>query len=74
MAKSPLISPLKSSLLSFFLSFMSLYLALSAIQLLFGLIDANGRKWWGACDKKMSRIEYVMPAYRLGCWLNRRPE
>lgn len=52
--------------------FALFYLLPSLIAFLTGLMDANSifRK---DCNPKWSKIEYVYPAYKLGCYLGERP-
>lgn len=44
-----------------------IYSMISAIALGIGLSDTRD------CKERPARIQYVFPAYRLGCWLAVRP-
>jgi hypothetical protein len=46
------------------------YLVLSALPFFGGMVQARDPE---LCQSKWSRIEYVFPAYRVGCWLNSPP-
>lgn len=49
-----------------------LYFLISAICFILGLMDANHSNFWKTgCDRPMTKIEYVFPAYHFGCWMNR---
>jgi hypothetical protein len=48
------------------------YLFISLVPFLHGLMNA-GPKGYSPCDSEMSRIEYVFPSYRLGCFLGSPP-
>jgi hypothetical protein len=58
-----------------FLGFFALfYLLPSLICFMNGLLNANNPPLWNNCDTKWSKIEYVYPAYRLGCYLGKNEE
>lgn len=40
----------------------------------FGLGLFHGMKGRDNCESRLSRIEYVMPTYRIGCWLGEVPQ
>ena len=44
-----------------------IYFIVSAIVLVIGVMDST-HSYRGDC-KKVKRIHYVFPAYKLGCWL-----
>ncbi len=47
----------------------STYITAFMVLLLFGIVDEfNNNK----CESSWRRIEYVLPAYRLGCWLGKK--
>lgn len=48
------------------------WLALGAIPFIFGLLDANYK--FTRCNKPLTRIEYVFPQYRVGCYLGSTPK
>jgi hypothetical protein len=49
---------------------IGLYLMISALPFLAGLLDA---RWANTpCAGRLTRIEYIFPAHALGCWLNER--
>lgn len=47
------------------------YFIISIVCFPFGLFEADGMHMFG-CQQDMRRIEYVFPAYRLGCYLGKR--
>lgn len=47
------------------------YGIISLIAFVFGLINADRNR--GACRGKWTRIEYVLPAHRVGCWFGEVP-
>jgi len=55
--------------------FSGLVLALVVITMVVGILNgsSDGSMNRGHCDERMSRIEYVLPFYRLGCWLGGKP-
>lgn len=46
------------------------FLAFGAF-LINGVSDANYH--YRDCNKQKKRLEYVLPAYRIGCWLGKVP-
>jgi hypothetical protein len=49
------------------------YVIISITQLLLGMSDPDGAPIDTNCNKEKTRIEYIFPAYRIGCWLGRPP-
>lgn len=41
-------------------------LVISVLSVFIGIVDAGPNS---KCDGPKARIEYVLPAYRIGCWL-----
>jgi hypothetical protein len=55
------------------MGFFALFYLLPSLILFFvGLSDANSR--YGTCHARMSKIEYIYPAYRVGCYLGKHPD
>lgn len=52
-----------------FILSLGFWLLTSALQLPIGIMFADHRE----CTEPKSRIEYVFPAFRLGCWLGEVP-
>lgn len=48
------------------------WVCVGIIPLLLGMINAQ-RGNTGPCGDNLTRIEYVFPQYRIGCWLNSVP-
>lgn len=48
---------------------LSFYALISFAQIFAGIIVASDSE----CQSKMSRIEHVFPAFRVGCWLGEKP-
>ena len=53
---------------TFLVLFIIFYLLPSLISFVGGLQAANYK--YSGCAVKMTRIEYIYPAYRLGCYMN----
>lgn len=51
-----------------------LYIICNIMPFFEGLSDARYGKSVSRCGSKLSRIEYVFPGYRLGCWAGTVPE
>ena len=47
-------------------TFASLYAFIFLAAFQFGLMISMGE---GSCKQSVKRIEYIMPAYRIGCYL-----
>ena len=47
-----------------------LFIVLNTIPLTLGLSQSEEKD--SDCKKEMKRIEYVVPGYRIGCWLGER--
>lgn len=54
-----------------FLGLLAIYSALSFFPFIFGLMAGSYKN--GDCFEPMERIEYVVPAFRVGCWLGGVP-
>lgn len=52
-------------------SLIGLYLLVAVIQFVCGLGVANSA--YSGCYTKMSKIEYIFPAFQLACYLNKTP-
>lgn len=52
-----------------------IFIAATALMALFaGCADAvNPPTTRAGCTDALSRYEYIMPAYRIGCWLGSKP-
>lgn len=54
-------------------AFELLYVGPSVITFFIGVASANN-PFNNACYDKWSKIEYIYPAFRVGCYLNEKPE
>jgi len=52
--------------------FVLFYLVPSLIGFLMGVSDANEYLFGPVCSKKWSKIEYIYPAYKFGCYMGKR--
>jgi len=62
---------MKMFLATFILS-VQVWLAIGIIPLFLGIIHGSQERL-GNCHEPMERIEYVVPQYRIGCWLGSAP-
>ncbi len=57
--------------------FLSFYVVTSVFAFLFGIANGAadvGTDAWETCNKdRLSRIEYIAPAFRVGCWFGGKP-
>lgn len=53
--------------------FILIYFGAFMFNLLFGIMDARYTDLTKGCYKPLARIEYVFPAYRVGCYLGSTP-